>query len=42
MVDTDKKDYYVGNKAQQRRQVLTLQYPVEYGVVTNWDDMEKV
>ena len=42
MVDTDKKDYYGGNKAQQRRQVLTLQYPVEYGVVTNWDDMEKV
>lgn len=42
MVDADKKDYYVGGKAQERRQVLTLRYPIKYGVVTNWDDMEKV
>ena len=38
----DKKDFYVGDKAQEQRCVLTLKYPIEYGVFTNWDDMEKV
>lgn len=44
MANTD-RDYYVGSlgtKAQEWRSVLTLQYPIEYVVVTNWDDMEKV
>ena len=22
--------------------VLTLKYPIEHGIVTNWDDMEKI
>lgn len=38
----DKKDFYVEDKAQEQHSVLTLKYPIEYGVVTNWDDMEKV
>jgi len=21
---------------------LTLKYPIEHGIVTNWDDMEKI
>jgi len=25
-----------------KRGVLTLRYPIEHGIVTNWDDMEKV
>ena len=41
MANTD-RDYYVGTKAQEWCSVITLQYPIEYVVVTNWDDMEKV
>ena len=33
---------YVGNKAQARREMLCLRYPIEHGVVTNWNDMEKI
>ena len=25
-----------------KRGILTLKYPIEHGVVTNWDDMEKI
>lgn len=39
---TDAKPYYVGDEANQKRGILTLKYPVEHGIVTNWDDMEKV
>ncbi|XP_052063905.1 actin-like [Mytilus californianus] len=35
-------DCYVGNDAQQTRGVCTLNYPIERGVVTNWEDMEKI
>ena len=42
MVGMGTKDAYIGDEAQCRRGVLSLRYPLEHGIVTNWDDMEKV
>jgi len=42
MVGMDQKDAYVGEEAQAKRGVLTLKYPIEHGVINNWDDMEKI
>ena len=36
------KDTYVGDEAQARRGILALTYPIEHGIVTNWDAMEKL
>merc|ERR1712100_715408 len=42
MLQGSNKDYYVGEEAQQKRGILLLKYPLEHGVITNWDDMEKI
>ncbi|KAJ6251298.1 actin-7-related [Anaeramoeba flamelloides] len=32
----------VGKEAMEKRENLTLKYPIEHGIVTNWDDVEKL
>lgn len=33
---------FIGLEAQNRRSVLSLKYPIENGIITNWDDMEVI
>mmetsp|Transcript_4798 Transcript_4798/g.7092 ORF Transcript_4798/g.7092 Transcript_4798/m.7092 type:complete len:375 (-) Transcript_4798:55-1179(-) len=42
MLGMDSKDVYVGDEAQAKRGILKLKYPIEHGIVTSWDDMEKI
>jgi len=42
MVGMGQKDAYVGEEAQGKRGISTLNYPIEHGIITNWDDMERV
>ena len=36
------RDYYVGDEAQNKRDILSLKYLIERGVITDWDGMEKI
>jgi len=42
IIGSDGKDLYVGKDAIEKKGVLALHYPVEHGVVTNWDYMTKI
>ncbi|XP_035713642.1 beta-centractin-like [Folsomia candida] len=35
-------DLFIGPKAEEHRGLLVIQYPVEHGIVTDWNDMERI
>jgi len=35
-------DVFIGDRAQELRGLLKIRYPLEHGIVTDWDDMEKI
>ena len=35
-------DAYIGDAALAKREILSVRYPIERGIVTHWDDMEKI
>ena len=42
IISSEKKEFYIGQDAEEKRAVLLLNYPIEHGVINNWDDMEKI
>nr|XP_048681027.1 actin-like isoform X3 [Caretta caretta] len=42
MLGAGQKEFYVGEEAQSKRGVLSLNYPIDHGIVTSWDDMERI
>ena len=41
-VPTHPQDLMVGDEASQLRSMLEVNYPMENGIVRNWDDMKHV
>jgi len=42
MVGMGQKDTYIGDEAQSKRGILSLQYPIAKGIINDWDAMEKI
>ena len=36
------REYYIGEEAIQLKGVLKLIYPIEHGIIDNWDGIEKI
>lgn len=39
---TTQIESFIGNKALESKYILNLRYPIEHGIVTNWNDMEEI
>jgi len=35
-------DTFIGPKAEEHRGLLYIKYPIEHGIVTDWNDMERI
>lgn len=35
-------DIFIGPKAEEHRGLLNIKYPMEHGIVTDWNDMERI
>uniref|UniRef100_A0A0K8TTV7 Putative actin-like protein n=1 Tax=Tabanus bromius TaxID=304241 RepID=A0A0K8TTV7_TABBR len=35
-------DLFVGPKAEEHRGLLSIRYPMEHGIITDWNDMERI
>lgn len=42
MIGSEQKDCFVGSQAEEKRGILILKYPIEHGIVEDWDDMERI
>ena len=42
MVGSEKKDIFIGHEAEEKRGILNIKYPIEHGIITNWEDIEKL
>lgn len=42
MVGSESKGFFVGTEANEKRDIASLTYPIEHGIINNWDDMERI
>lgn len=35
-------EVFIGKKAHELRGLLKIKYPIEHGIVSDWDDMERI
>ena len=42
MAGVMEEDTFIGKKAQDMRGLLSIKYPMEHGIVKDWDDMERI
>ncbi len=42
MVGMGQKNRFVGDEAISKRGILALSYPMEHGIVNNWDHVEAI
>jgi actin len=42
IVGGSNKEAFVGDEACAKAGILILKYPIEHGIVNNWDDIEKI
>ncbi len=40
--DSKEDEYFIGDEAQQKRGVCIVTYPIEHGIITDWDNMKKI
>ena len=42
MPGSSQGEVFIGDDAMRKRGILNLKYPIEHGIVTNWEDMEMI
>jgi len=42
LVGSDEADYFLGQRAQELKGILSLKYPMSHGIVDDWLDMETI
>lgn len=42
LIGIGQKELYIGEEAQQKRGVLKIEYPIEHGIVKQWDYMQQI
>ena len=42
MINALEQDQFIGNQADKYKGVIKLSYPIEHGVVKDWDQMEAI
>jgi len=42
MQGINSKNLFIGDEANQKRGILNLKYPIETGIINDWDDMQAV
>ncbi len=42
LVGLDQKDVYIGDEVKEKKGVLKLEYPIDRGIIKDWENMEKI